>query len=327
MIGKLPLDMLERLVLRKKGAHSPKVVVGPMAGVDVGVVESGGKYLVSSTDPITGAEERVGWLAVHISANDVATSGARPEYLLSTLLLPERIGEEGIAKIAEEMDRAAKELGISILGGHTEITPGLKRPIVVATALGFTDRYVTSEMAKEGDIILMTKSAGIEGTAVIASSYRDVLKKMGYRFVSKAEALFHRISIVDEAVRAIKFTAVHAMHDPTEGGILGGVLEMAMASGLGFELYEASVPVEKTTLELARLLMIDPLRLLASGSLLIAVEPGGVEEVRSALQTFGVSEIGRFVGKGYTLIRKDGRKEELKGPVKDELWRIEELLG
>ncbi len=327
MIGKLPLDMLERLVLKRKGAHSSKVVVGPMAGVDVGVVESGGRYLVSSTDPITGAEERVGWLAVHISANDVATSGARPEYLLSTLLLPEHTDEEGIAKIAEEMDRAAKELGISILGGHTEITPGLKRPIVVATALGFTDKYVTSAMAKEGDVILMTKSAGIEGTAVIASSYRDVLNRMGYRFTSEAEYLFHRISIVGEALRAIEFESVHAMHDPTEGGILGGVMEMAMASGLGFELYEARVPIERPTLELAKLLTIDPLRLLASGSLLIAVEPEGVEEVKSALRTFGVSEVGRFVKKGYNLIGRDGRTKELKGPIKDELWRIEELLG
>lgn len=327
MIGKLPPDVLERLVLKKRGVRNPKVVVGPMAGVDVGVVESGGKYLISSTDPITGAEERVGWLAVHISANDVATSGARPEYLLSTLLLPEGTDEDEIAKIADEMDRAAKELGISILGGHTEITSGLKRPIVVATALGFAERYVTSAMAKEGDVILMTKSAGIEGTAVIASSYREVLQKVGYRFVSEAEAFFHKISIVEEALLAIKFNSVHAMHDPTEGGILGGVLEMAMASGLGFELYESNVPIEKPTLELAKLLNMDPLRLLASGSLLIAVEPNNIQEIKSALQKFGVSEIGRFIREGYILIGKDGKKERLKGPVKDELWRIEELLG
>ncbi len=327
MMGKLPLDLLERLVLRKKGSVDPKVMVGPMAGVDVGVVEVGGKYLISSTDPITGAEERVGWLAVHISANDVATSGARPKYLLATLLMPEGFGEKEVGFIADEMDRAAKELGISILGGHTEITPGLKRPIVVATALGFTEKYVTSAMAKEGDVILMTKSAGIEGTAVLVSSYRDLLRKMGYGMVKEAEAMFERISVVNEALAAFDTGAVDAMHDPTEGGILGGVMEMAIASGLGFEVYESKVPIEQPTFELANLFKIDPLRLLASGSLLIAAKPWMVSEIKRALRGVKVDEIGRFTKADYVLIRRDGRREKVEGPVKDELWKVEELLG
>jgi hydrogenase maturation factor len=328
-VGKLPPEMLERLVLEKRGKLSRKVLVGPKLGVDVGVVKTDGKYMVSSTDPITGALERVGWLAVNISANDVATSGARPKYLLSTILLPEGMEEGELKRIMDDMDRAARSLEISILGGHTEITIGLNRVIIIATVIGFTDRFVTADMAREGDVIIMTKSAGIEGTAVLASSYPKVLRSLGFQNIEEAKEFFSEISVVKEAIKAFRSNVVNAMHDPTEGGIVGGVKEMAIASRLGFRIYESEIPVHPITMKLCDILHIDPLKLLSSGSLLISVAPRNVDKVIRLLKRGGVRarKIGKFTGNRMELIRKDGSIEDLSGPVYDEIWKVEELLS
>lgn len=328
-VGKLPPDILERLVLEKKGKLNKKVLVGPRLGVDVGVVKTDGKYMVSSTDPITGALERVGWLAVNISANDVATSGARPRYLLSTILLPEGMKERELKRIVDDMDRAARSLGISILGGHTEITIGLNRVIIISTVIGFTDKFITADRAKKGDAIIMTKSAGIEGTAVLASSYPKVLRSLGFKDIKVATKFFSQISIVREAIKAFKCNVVNSMHDPTEGGIIGGVKEMAIASGIGFRICETKIPVHPITLKLCNVLHINPLKLLSSGSLLISVAPQHVNKVLSLLRREGIQarRIGEFTDSRMELIRKDGSMEDLSGPIYDEIWKVEELLS
>ena len=327
-LGKLPLDLLERYVLGRRGAESEKVLIGPKLGVDVGIVEVDGRYMVSSIDPITGTPERIGWLSIHIAANDVATSGAEPKYVLSTILLPEGADEDMLNAILEDMDRAARELNISILGGHTEVTPKLDRPIVIATCIGFADSFVTSANARDGDVILMTKRAGIEGTAVIASTYRHILEKMGFKEIEEAERLFNEISVVRDALIAYNAGGVNAMHDPTEGGILGGVYEMSLASELGFVIYEDRIPVYGVTRKLCSVLNINPLKLLGSGSLLVSAKPEMADKVIQALKNHGieVAEIGRFTKKGRVVVDKRGRKLKVEPPIKDELWRIEEII-
>ncbi|MCX8191198.1 MAG: AIR synthase related protein, partial [Nitrososphaerales archaeon] len=217
-LGKLPLPILEKYVLKRRGRESPNCIVGPGPGIDFSVIKLNKRYLIVSSDPITGAEKDVGWLAVNVSANDVATSGARPQYASSIILFPENSDIEMIDTITQQIDRAAKSLGISIVSGHSEITPRLDRPIIIMTTFSITDRYVTAKDARVGDCILMTKSAGIEGTSILAETFKDKLAQIDKNSLIKASKMIEKISIVKEAVRAFATGCVHAMHDPTEGG-------------------------------------------------------------------------------------------------------------
>ncbi len=168
-LGKLPPEVLNRYLLGMTGAPSSDLVVPPSIGVDFGVIRQGRNYLIVSSDPVTGVKERVGWYAVNVSANDVATSGNRPTFIQSIILLPEDATVGMVARISREMHRTASELGITIVGGHTELTPGLKRPIVVTTAFAVAGSFVTAADARNGDTIMLTKTAAVEGTAICAS--------------------------------------------------------------------------------------------------------------------------------------------------------------
>lgn len=173
-LGKLPPEVMERYLFGMTGARSKRVVVEPALGLDFGVVRlgggrAGGRFLIVSSDPITGVSERAGWYAVNVSANDVATSGTRPEFMQSVILLPEEATERDVRQLSSEMHGTAKELGIAIVGGHTELTPGLHRPIVVTTAFAVADSYVTAAGARAGDTLMMTKTAGVEGTTILGT--------------------------------------------------------------------------------------------------------------------------------------------------------------
>ena len=206
------------------GAKSDRILMGPEAGVDFGVIKLNGCYMIVSSDPITGVASNVGWYAVNVSGNDVATSGNRPEFMESIIMLPEDSTEADLTKLADEMHRAADELGISIVGGHTELTPGLARPIIVVTAFSFVKGYVSSAGAQDGDKILMTKTAGLEGTAVLARESDRLGIRLGRSLVERAKRLEEQLSVVPEAVAAYGTGAVHGMHDCTEGGVLGSCL-------------------------------------------------------------------------------------------------------
>ncbi|HLQ06938.1 MAG TPA: AIR synthase-related protein [Nitrososphaerales archaeon] len=305
--GKIPIDILNSAVLSLTGAPSDKVATPPQAGLDFAAVKVDGKYMIVSADPVTGVVENIGRYAVDVSANDVATSGSRPQFAESVVLLPEGADAKDVKKLALEMHIEAKRLGINIVGGHTEVTPGLHRPIVAVTAFSFVDDYVSSRDAREGDTIMLTKTAGLEGTAVLGSG----------KFLDK-------ISVVDEAVAAHSTGYVHAMHDCTEGGVLGAVYEMALASGLGFELHERLVPVAPETKALCRRLSIDPLRLIGSGALLLSVEQGRETALQRVLTPIcRIKAVGRFTEKGVrVLVRKGGRKQTIRAAPEDELWRV-----
>jgi hydrogenase expression/formation protein HypE len=305
------------------GAESQDVIVAPKAGADFAVVSAGGGYLIVASDPITGISSNIGRYAVSVSANDVATSGNRPRFLETVILLPEGSSEALLAEISGQLHETARNLGLSIVGGHTEVTPGLKRPIVVSTVFCVVKEYVTSGGALAGDAILMTKTAGLEGTAAIADESKALRVKVPRTTAVEALRLRDDLGVVEEAVAAFNTGSVHAMHDCTEGGVLGGVYEMSLASGVGFELLEGAVPLAEATRDICARLSLDPLRLIGSGSLLIAVDQEDKGKVMSAVKDLcRITEIGRFTPSGRHLKKKDGKTVEVKAAPEDELWRV-----
>jgi hydrogenase maturation factor len=224
------------------------------------------------------------------------------------------------------MHRTAKGLGIAIVGGHTELSPGLHRPIVVTTAFAVADSYVTAAGAREGDTLMMTKTAGVEGTAILGTDAR-FNRRLDRETVSGSKSFFERLSVVDEADSAYRTGVVHAMHDCTEGGVLGALYEMATASGLGLEVARADIPISKETKKICSALGVDPLKLISSGTLLIALEAGEEARVSEALASVGshATPIGRF--KKGKVVLTGRRSEVVTGPPKDEIWRVHEELG
>ncbi|HYA55911.1 MAG TPA: AIR synthase family protein [Nitrososphaerales archaeon] len=304
-IGKIPIDLLNKSVLRLTGARSDMIATPARAGIDFAAIRAGDGYIVVSADPVTGVSKEIGRYAMRVSANDVATCGHRPRFAESVILLPEGSSTRQLREIAWQVHESAKQLGIAIVGGHTEVTPRLGHPIVVVTAFCYVDDYVTSADAMPGDTIMVTKTAGLEGTAVLGGWKR----------------FLDRLSVVEEAATAYGTGYVHAMHDCTEGGVLGAVFEMSYASGLGFELEERRVPVAPETAKLCRRLSIDPLRLISSGALLLSVKKGRESQVTEALSPIRATAVGTFKKTGRTLVRDDGSAMNLREAPEDELWR------
>jgi hydrogenase expression/formation protein HypE len=326
--GKIPIDILKEVVFKNLGAARKEVVLGPTAGVDCAVLDLGEKNLIVSMDPITGAVERVGWLAVNVNANDIATFGVEPAFLFSCLMLPQGADRSIVEAISIQMNSAAKELGMAIVGGHAESTPGLTYPIVVGCAIGITPKgkYVTPAGAKAKDKIILTKSAGIEGTAILASDKATELKKaLKAAELKKAADFYQKISVVKDALTACKTGGVHAMHDPTEGGVAGGIHEMADASGLGVNILQEKIRVEPETAKICSHFNLDPLQLIGSGALLIAVEEEKAEQIIENLKRKQIQAgiIGEFVPNKTErrLILGDGEGQVLPRPASDHLWR------
>ncbi|MHB1909163.1 MAG: AIR synthase family protein [Nitrososphaerales archaeon] len=320
--GKLPIRFLESILSSLARGEN---VVSPSIGVDVGVVKIGNKYLVMSSDPITGTVSNMPWHAVHVSANDVATSGIMPRCLSLVSLFPPHTRPKEISSFMKETSAAAKSIGITISGGHTEITPGLERPIVVVTCFGWGSNYVTSAMARENDSILMTKTAGIEGTSILANLSK-VKRSLGEKTSAKALKIIKQLSIVEDARLAFRTKRVHAMHDTTEGGTIGAIAEMSVASNLGFELEAEKVPVDLATSKICALLKIDPLKLIGSGSLIIACSESDEEKVIRSVSSKRIlcTKIGKFTNvRGGRMIMKNGRVHRLATlSIQDELWPV-----
>lgn len=325
--GKIPVDLLKEIVFKNLGAERSEVILGPTAGIDGAVLDVGSKNAVVSMDPITGAVERIGWESININANDVATFGVEPAFFFSCLMLPEGADSKIVETISSQMHKAAKELGIAIVGGHCESTPGLANPIVVGCVMGLTEkgRYVTAAGSKPGDKLILTKSAGIEGTAILATDREEQLKKVFTpAILENAKGFYSQISVVKDALTAYKAGGVHAMHDPTEGGVLNGIHEMADAAGLGIQVFEGKISVEPETAKICRYYEIDPLQLISSGALLIAADPQAADRVVEALcgQHIYADIIGEFHGNPNKrlLMKSDGMAEMLLRPVSDHLW-------
>jgi len=327
LLGKVPTQVLQEIVFKRLGTKRDDVVLGPSIGEDAAVVRAGKEVLVIAADPITGAEEWLGWLAVNVSANDVATCGVQPRWFTPCILLPESSKEELVERICSQMDKAAHRLNVAIIGGHCEITPSLEHPIVTGCSVGVAEdgKYVTSSGAKIGNKIVMTKGTGIEGTAILASDRRqELLEAFDENFVKKAEKFFEKISVVNDAIVAFKTGGVSAMHDPTEGGVAGGLHELADAANVGFQVYEERILILKETKKICAHFEIDPLQLISSGSLLIVAEEEKTEEIVGKLSQTGIhtSIIGEMTkpNLGRKMVTRTGEQIELARPVSDHLW-------
>ncbi|WP_048146584.1 AIR synthase family protein [Pyrococcus abyssi] len=322
LAGKIPPEVLIKIIDGIKPGE--RVIVGPGVGIDATAIDFGDYVLVASTDPITGAEERIGFYSVHVNANDVATFGAKPKWFLVTILMPEGSSEEDIANIMAEIREVSEAMGIAIVGGHTEVTPGLKRPIVVGTMLGEVDRdNLVVPDPKPGDAIIMTKGAGIEGTSIIAHEREEELRGVfGRDFVERAKAFIEEISIVREAMIAREFAT--AMHDPTEGGIANGIHEMADINDLGFRIFAEKIIIRDETRKICDFYDLNPLALISSGALLISVPRDHAKFLVERLLSYGISAsiIGEFLAEKKRVIIENGIERPLKRPESDELWKV-----
>lgn len=316
--GKLPNAVLEKLLARRERLHQdPRVLVGPRIGEDAAVIAMQDKCLVVSSDPITFATDHLGWYGVQVNANDVAVRGARPRWFLAVLLLPERhTDDELIDGIFGEIQAACGEIDCALVGGHTEITIGLDRAILVGQMIGEVERegLVTTGGARVGDALLLTKGVAIEGTALIARERGARLEAAGLQqeMIRRAKELLFSpgISVVRDALEATRAARVHAMHDPTEGGLATGLAELAQAAGVGLSVDMAAIPILPETTAICQALDLKPLGTLASGSLLLTVAPADALRVIEALarvQTPCV-QIGRVVPRelGLTLQTVEG---------------------
>jgi thiamin-phosphate kinase len=328
--GKLPLEHLSRL-LDKVDIRDPRVVLGPRAGEDAALVDFGDKYLVAKTDPITFATDHIGWYMVQVNANDLAVMGATPKWLMATLLLPEGTAPGAVDEIFDQLLKACESIGVTLIGGHTEVTYDLPRPIAVGAMLGEVakDRVVLTSGARPGDSIVLTGGIAIEGTSLLAREAPDALRGAGVsqESIERARQLLFSpgISIAWEASIVCDTAEVHAMHDPTEGGLATGLLEMAQAAGVGLDVDLDQVRVLPECEEICRALGLDPLGLIASGSLLAAVAPADVSGLLDALAQEGIAayKIGRVTAKneGLKLRTADGIRD-LPRFERDELARF-----
>lgn len=301
-VGKLPSELLVRLLSRIR-ARDERVVVGPTLGEDAAVIRLADRELIAKTDPITFASDLIGWYAVNINANDVATMGGYPRWFLASILLPEGSMSSDAERIFQQIESACEALEIDLVGGHLEVTHELSRPIVVGCMLGECEGRSALQTgdARLGDDLLLTKGIAVEGTAVLAREAAEALSRVGVSPADIEEAaqyLFSPgISVVEEALTAARFTGVHAMHDPTEGGLATGLREMATAAQVGIVMERDQVVILHQTQVLCEALKLDPLGLLASGALLIAAAPETRTALLAALTGGGIQAtvIGKLV--------------------------------
>jgi hydrogenase maturation factor len=331
-VGKLPVDLLLRL-LSQAPAQDPRVVLGPGLGIDCAVVEAGPSLLVFKSDPITFATDEIGWYAVQVNANDLATTGATPRWMLVTLLLPEgRTTPALVETIGGQIESACRSIGVTVIGGHTEVTFGLDRPILVGTMIGEVarERLVTPRGCRPGDRILLTKGVPVEATAILARQFPDRLAAaLSPAELEQARDFLYRpgISVLRDAQTALAAGRVTAMHDPTEGGLATALWELAEASGNAIEFDPAAVLVPEVSKKICREFGLDPLGTIASGALLFSAAAGDAVSIRKALESEGIlcMELGQALeGPPAVWQRAAGSPagELLARPARDEIARL-----
>ena len=323
-IGKLPNDVLEKIVLSNIKNKRKEVLVRAAVGEDSAIIDFSNDLCVISTDPITGATKGIGKLAIHISCNDVSTSGAEPIGVLLTILAPPNTTEKDIENIMKEAGEAAEEINVEIVGGHTEITDAVNRIVINTTVLGKQSRenLPNSKAIKTGDKVLITKYAGIEGTSIIAKELEEqLIEKIGKDKLEIAKNMDSMLSVVKEGIICGEI-GVRYMHDITEGGVLGAVWEASKATGKGIKILEELIPVNDVTREIADLVGIDLFRLISSGSMLIIAEEEKVSIINEKLCEVRIKAtvIGEIIEKGI-IMEKNGQNYDIEPPTSDELYR------
>ncbi len=306
-VGKLPPHLLAKL-LEQTNVKDPSVILGPRMGEDAALIDNGGEnYLVVSSDPITFAAEQLGWYAVHVNANDIAAAGGTPRWMVMTIILPDGAPPQLAKDIMRQTMDACAEIGVTLVGGHTEVTYGIDRSIAIGTMIGEVrkGKETPTSGVQEGDAIILTKGVAIEGTAILAIELADRLRAAGVSEDAVRRAagflLDPGISVVNHAGIALQVAAIHAMHDPTEGGVATALHEMADASNVGMDIDAEAVRAmtPRETAEICRALGVDPVGLIAAGALLIAAAPEDAPKIIAALEESSIhaAVIGRAIAR------------------------------
>lgn len=323
-IGKLSNRDLQRLVLDRLPKSHRFVTSGPAVGQDCSAIRFGDGQVVLSTDPITGATSDIGRLAVLVNVNDIATCGIRPTALLLTIIVPPDYTTDKLRQAIDQAAATAEKLNVSIVGGHTEVSDAVNRMIISSTAIGFTygNQIIRSCDALADDTLVMTKTAGLEGTVILAADQAERLQEhLSAEEFLEANKLLDQISVLEEGSCGADL-GVHAMHDATEGGILGAVWEMAEASGLGCIVEADKIPVHPLTEKICRILELDPLRLIASGSMIMATSDPEILVTELTVRGINGKIIGRLTENRDRILMLEGKELELPPPGSDELYKM-----
>lgn len=325
-IGKIDSELLKKIVFDKITYRRPEVKTRPGIGEDCAVVDFGQCDCVMSTDPITAAVNEIGRLAIHITCNDIASNGVRPVGIMLAAMLPPGTTEEDIALMMEQAGKTAAQVQVEIIGGHTEITAAVNKPVIVSTAIGIScdSEKNSHKNMKPGDAILLTKRAGIEGAGVIANDNEEKLKEvLTDEELEIAKGFLNEVSVVEEGVAAGS-VGTCGMHDVTEGGVLGAIWEMCTVEGKGALVYKDRIPVDSVTEKIAKYYDIDWLRLISSGCMLIVASREKKDDVIKAVEDAGVaiSEIGVIASpEDGIMIEENGIKSPVEPPASDELYK------
>ena len=330
-LGKLPPDLLASM-LAQAPVNDPRVLVKPGIGLDCAVIDAGDRYLVLKSDPITFATDDIGWYLVQVNSNDIATTGGIPRWLMVTMLLPEgKTTPSLLDKINQQLFEACREKRISLIGGHTEITYGIDRPILSATLIGEVDKdkLITPAGTAPGDKILLTKGVPIEATAILAKEFPERLTATltPAEIESAQNYLFEPgISVMRDARIATAAGHVTAMHDPTEGGLAGAIWELAEACNLRFEIDPSAVPIPEISAKICDTFGLNPLETIASGALLLTAKSADVDAIIQALAEHEILcvEIGDVQAGEMGVWQTGGTL--LNRPERDELARFYESL-
>ncbi len=318
--GKLDSEVLKRIIFDNIKFKRDEIITRPGIGEDCAEIDFGEYICVMSTDPITASVKDIGRLSIHISCNDIASNGVQPLGIMLAVMLPEGTTEKDIETIMKQAAAAAERMEVEIIGGHTEITPAVNKPVIVSTAIGRQPKNKVRQEIREGDKIFITKFCGIEGTGIIACDCADEVKPvLTLQELAEAEAMLDMVSVVKEGVIAGDI-GVSAMHDITEGGVLGAVWELCQVAGLGALIDTADIPVRPVTRKICSHFGIDYLRLISSGCMLIIAPPEKQQELESRIDM--IKCIGEIRPADYGIMMvTDMGTEKIAPPESDELYK------
>ena len=328
-IGKLPPEMLAEIT-RQAPVTDPRILLGPGIGLDCGIIELDDRYLVMKTDPITFATDKIGWYAVNVNANDIATTGAQPKWIMVTTLFPEnKTDQESVIAVSEQLFDACRQMNISLVNAHTEITFGISRPIMVCSMVGEVakEKLVTPKGCRPGDAILVTKGVPIEGTAILAAEFSERLKGiLSKEELRTAQNFTHSpgIGVTRDAQLALANGQVTAMHDPTEGGISSALWELSHASDYHFSIDPDLIPIPALSAKICSYFGLNPLNTIASGALLMTVAQDSKEKILAAFEKEAIPcrEIGTVGKEQGAAVTIDSKGTLLHWPERDEIGKV-----
>ncbi|MGI6007751.1 MAG: AIR synthase family protein [Ruminococcus sp.] len=324
-IGKLPETVLIRSILKQVHHRREEVLVGPQVGQDCAVLGlKEDEVFVMSADPITGTTKDIGSHCIHITANDLAASGAEPVGMMLTVMLPEGVEEPEIRKMMQDVERTCEELNIEVLGGHTEVTNVVRQPLISVTGVGKIrkDELLTTMQMKEDQDIIISKWVGLEATTILAKEKETELRRVfSEEFIERARSFDQYLSVLKEA-RIAREHGASAMHDITEGGVFGALWEMAEAAGVGLDVDLKKIPIRQETVEICEFFGLNPYLIMSSGSMMIAADDG--YHLVQAMKEAGIEAavVGRTVKGNDRILRNGEDVRYLDRPQTDELYKV-----